>query len=94
MSGKSKCSICGSDYENCDHIKRKAYMGEMCVREITEIKEVHEVSIGEEPVDKRCRILSFSDKGTTKDPLSWRTVVQMGWRGGINDTRELPPVAA
>jgi hypothetical protein len=57
---KSECSICGTDYDDCDHIKGKFYMGEMCCRIISEM-ELEEVSMVENPANKVCRALTFQD---------------------------------
>lgn len=57
---KSECSICGTDYDNCDHIKGKFYMGEMCCRIISEM-ELEEVSMVENPANKGCRMLTIQD---------------------------------
>jgi len=70
----SKCSICGQEYGECDHIVGRAYMGEMCVRIITEIKEVREVSIVDEPANKHARILTITDGSVYRDFLTWRVV--------------------
>jgi hypothetical protein len=58
---KSECSICGADYDFCDHIKGNFYMGELCCRIIIEM-ELEEVSIVENPANKGCRALSIQDK--------------------------------
>ena len=70
----TKCSICGKEYGTCDHVVGKAYMGEMCHRIVTKIKEVKEISIVEEPADKRARILQFTDNGITRDFMTWRII--------------------
>ena len=67
----SKCSICGNDYDDCDHIKGKLYMGKMCSRIIKEM-DLEEISLVENPEDKRCRIISTSDKGANIDTLTLR----------------------
>jgi hypothetical protein len=51
-----ECSICGQIYGKCDHIKGRAYMGEMCTRIIKHVREVKEVSIVDSPGNKRCRV--------------------------------------
>ena len=72
---KSKCSICGHDYGECDHIVGKAYMGEMCVRIIEEVKELKEISLVTEPANKRARIISITDEdGISRDIMTWRPV--------------------
>jgi len=70
----SKCSICGREYGECDHVAGRAYMGEMCVRIITDIKEVREVSLVNEPANKHARILQITDDGMTRDFLTWRVI--------------------
>jgi len=71
---KAKCSICGKEYGECEHIVGKAYMGKMCYKIITKIKEVKEVSIVEEPANKHARILQFTDEGVTRDFMTWRRI--------------------
>ena len=69
----SECSICGQDYGKCNHVKGKPYMGELCCRVITKIKEVNDVSIlTKEPANKLCRIESFTDRGHWRDIMTWR----------------------
>lgn len=70
---RAECSICGKEYGECEHIVGKAYMGKMCYRVITKIKEVKEVSIVEEPANKHARMLQFTDEeGITRDFMTWR----------------------
>ncbi|HNM25459.1 MAG TPA: hypothetical protein PKL15_08520 [Saprospiraceae bacterium] len=71
---KSRCSLCNCDYGECNHIKGMAYMGEMCVERIEKIHKLEEVSIVDNPVDKRCRALSIDDKGIKRDIFTWRQV--------------------
>ena len=72
VTEKAECSICGKEYGECEHIVGRAYMGEMCYRIITKIKEVKEVSIVEEPANKHARILTFTNDGVTRDFMTWR----------------------
>lgn len=69
----SKCSICGQEYGECEHVIGRAYMGKMCVRIIT-IKDVSEVSLVQEPANKRARVLRITDSGITRNFLSWRVI--------------------
>ena len=69
----SECSICGSEYGECNHVVGRAYMGEMCVRIIKDF-ELREVSLVEEPANKRARMLSISDGGVKRDFLTWRVI--------------------
>lgn len=66
-----ECSICGQDYRHCDHIVGRPYMGQMCSVICKDI-ELREVSLVDEPADKRCRVLYFSDQGRKRDKLTWR----------------------
>jgi hypothetical protein len=72
--GEATCSICGEEFGECDHLKGKAYMGEMCIRNINHVASVEEVSIVENPANKHCRITSFTEKGVTRDILTWRVI--------------------
>src|SRR5712692_4165283 len=70
---KSKCSICGREYGECDHIVGKPYMGEMCIRIIEEVKELQEISLVTEPANKRARIISITDEdGISRNIMTWR----------------------
>ena len=72
---RAECSICGKEYGECEHIVGKAYMGKMCHRKITKIKEIEEISIVEEPANKQARILQFTDdNGITRDFMTWRRI--------------------
>lgn len=71
---KGYCSICGQEYGECNHLKGRAYMGEMCVQVIRDVKKLNEISVVSEPASKYCRIISFTDKGITRDFLSWRPI--------------------
>lgn len=72
--GDAECSICHSRYGECEHVKGRAYMGEFCGRILKDITFT-EVSMVDEPVDKRCRVLSFSRDGKTMiDRMTHRVV--------------------
>jgi hypothetical protein len=66
---KTRCSICGLEYEDCEHLKGKMYFGELCVREIHEI-DLEEVSMVENPASKLCRQLTTYRNGKTVDVLT------------------------
>lgn len=76
---RAECSICEEEYDECDHIKGKAYMGRICSRRIKEA-QLQEVSIVDEPANKLCRILSFTDEGVTRDFLTWREIFDASTR--------------
>ena len=68
---KSQCSLCNDDYDKCDHIKGKLYMGEMCCRIIVE-QTLEEVSLVENPANKHCRVLTIKSNGKTVDIMTLR----------------------
>src|SRR5215216_1029710 len=70
----SKCSICDALYEDCEHIKGKVYMGRFCGRMITDVAEIKEVSVVEDPADKRARVLVIGDGTTERDYMTWRVI--------------------
>jgi hypothetical protein len=68
---KQECSICGEDYEQCEHLAGKPYMGEFCYI-IGREPELDDVPVVEDPADKRCRVRNFSVDGGTRDRMTWR----------------------
>jgi len=71
IADRRECSVCGGDYETCDHIKGRAYMGQVCHTRLF-LREVREVSIVTDPANKRCRITHFSDQGKMRNKMTWR----------------------
>lgn len=65
------CTICHKDYDNCDHIIGRPYMGKLCSVIIKKC-ELEEVSIVDTPHDKRCRITHFSDRSGKRNRMTWR----------------------
>ena len=70
---ESECTICGMNYELCDHIMGKPYMGKLCSRKINKC-EILEVSVVKEPANKRCRVTSFSEGNLMRDIMTWKIV--------------------
>lgn len=66
-----ECSICGEAYRDCEHIAGRAYMGELC-SVICRGVEPREVSIVDDPADKRCRVTHFSEAGGRRNKMTWR----------------------
>ena len=66
---EQECSICGEDYDECEHLAGKPYMGEFCYVTITGIHLDH-LSIVETPANKRCRITSVYVDGVWRN---WMT---------------------
>jgi len=60
------CSICNSDYEDCEHIKGRPYMGQFCVVQLQPL-EVNHVSLVDEPASKHCRV---THKGASEDRIN------------------------
>ncbi|MBI3693643.1 MAG: hypothetical protein HY238_02220 [Acidobacteria bacterium] len=70
-AGRRECSVCGKDYEMCEHIKGRAYMGQRCHTRLHDITR-GEVSIVTNPANKLCRITHFSDQGKMRNRMTWR----------------------
>lgn len=70
ITGASECSVCGSEYGTCNHLKGKAYMGKFCHEIIKEVKQLNEVSIVENPASKKCRIYIMSRDGKNRDIMT------------------------
>jgi hypothetical protein len=70
---ESKCSICGEEYGECDHLKGKAYIGRSCGREITKAR-IREMSIVLSPANRHARVYHFTEQGVTRDIMTWRVI--------------------
>lgn len=70
LVGKQVCSICKSDYEECDHISGKIYGGMFCGIIAQDITADH-VAIVEHPADKRCRVTSFTNSDGVRNRMTW-----------------------
>ena len=71
ITKRQECSICEGEYEDCDHLIGKPYMGQFCSIIIREA-ELKEASIVEKPADKRCRITHFGVEGGSRNRMTWR----------------------
>ena len=71
LVGFQECSICGHDYDECEHLVGKPYMGQFCYIIARDIALDH-VAIVTHPADKRCRIEQFSVEGGTRNRMTWR----------------------
>ena len=69
--GSRICSICGQEYDDCDHVKGRLYKDEFCVQELRDI-QAREVSFVHDPASKRHRVIAFTEDGVTKDSLTLR----------------------
>ena len=66
-----ECSICGEEYEDCEHLINKPYMGEFCSI-IARDLEIDHFAIVENPADKHCRIMYCPEEGGRRNRMSWR----------------------
>jgi hypothetical protein len=65
-----KCSICGEEYENYEHVKGRPYIGKFCIVSLIP-PAVDHVAIVDNPANKRCRILKFSTEGGYRNRMTW-----------------------
>lgn len=71
---ESECSICGTEYGECNHVKGRPYMGNLCARVMKKV-EIQEVSVVSDPADKRCRMLEYTADGVTRNVFTLRVVM-------------------
>lgn len=71
LVGRQECSVCGSDYDDCDHLIGRPYMGRFCYLIARDISLDH-VAIVKEPADKRCRVERFNVEGGVRNRMTWR----------------------
>jgi hypothetical protein len=64
-------SICGADYDECDHILGRPYMGKLCHR-IIRAARIEEVSFVPDPANKHCRVYTIAENGVSRDVLTGR----------------------
>jgi hypothetical protein len=64
------CSICGEEYEQCDHIAGQPYWGKFCATIPQKIEPDH-AALVDAPADKRCRVAFFSDAGQKRNRMTW-----------------------
>lgn len=64
------CSICQADYEACNHIAGRAYMGRFCSLVIKKATADH-VSIVDDPADRRCRVISVGVTNGKRNRMTW-----------------------
>lgn len=61
-----KCSICGKDFNNCEHIEENLYCGSICKRVDYKILFTH-LALVENPKDRGCIITEFESDGKKYD---------------------------
>ena len=67
-----ECSICHANYQDCEHIKGKPYMGELC-HLIIKKASLNEVSIVDNPADKRCRVTHSPSGDGNRNQMTGKT---------------------
>jgi len=67
------CSICGKDFVDCEHISGKKYMGEFCFSLIDDMN-LEEISVVDEPADKRNRAFNIIQNGEKRDWMTWGVI--------------------
>lgn len=63
------CSICQDDYEKCDHIEGRAYMGRFCSLILQKVTADH-IAFVDDPFDRRCRVTTMSVKGGRRNKMT------------------------
>jgi hypothetical protein len=66
-----ECSICGQEYDECRHVKGRAYMGRMCYTILHDVT-VEEVSLVDIPANKHSRVTHFAEAGGRRNKMTWR----------------------
>jgi hypothetical protein len=69
----SICNICETEYDECEHIVGRPYMGQICAQ-VVKSATIREMSLVENPADKGCRITSFSEDGQEIDVFTLRSL--------------------
>lgn len=64
------CTICGAEYEDCEHVKGRPYMGEFCRVRLIPSKVDH-VAIVDKAANKRCRIFRFAVDAGYQNRMTW-----------------------
>jgi hypothetical protein len=66
-----ECSICGTEYGECDHLIGKPYWGKLCSVVVRDFEPNH-LAIVEEPADKRCRVMQITVEGGKRNCMTWK----------------------
>jgi len=87
---EQQCSICNGDYEKCDHIAGRPYMGRFCTIVLKKVSLNH-VAVVDDPADRLCRVTAFKVPGGTRNRMTW--VVTPG-EGSENGTGTVEAIIA
>lgn len=71
LAKRQQCSICRQDYDECDHVAGRAYLGRFCSMLPEDVSTDH-VAIVESPADRRCRLTSQGVPGVgMRNLMTW-----------------------
>jgi hypothetical protein len=74
LARRQRCSICRQDYDDCDHVAGRAYLGRFCSMIPEDVSTDH-VAIVENPADRRCRLTSQGVSGVgMRNLMTWEIV--------------------
>jgi hypothetical protein len=68
---RQTCSICGSEYGECEHLAGRPYFGEVCAIVAGDL-EINHAAVVKNPADKGCRITHFSVAGGERNRMTWK----------------------
>jgi hypothetical protein len=92
LSSRLDCSICGQSTSDCDHLRGRPYMGQLC-EFIHRQPQGDHIALVEVPADKRCRVVSFQTKDGHKDRITWEvTPYKEGEGYNENDALEVSTI--
>lgn len=66
-----QCSVCALPYDDCSHVKGRAYGGQLCTVVVLKMS-LREVSIVDEPANKHARVTHFGSDGASRNKMTWR----------------------
>lgn len=66
------CSLCGEDYNKCEHIAGQPYWGFFCQRVVDGISTMRASAIVENPKDKKARVTEhITDDDMVRNQMTW-----------------------
>ncbi len=65
------CSICGGDYEDCEHVKGRPYMGRFCTVRLVPAGVDH-VALVKDPASKECRAYTIEAEGGFRNLMTFK----------------------
>ncbi len=71
IATERECSVCALPYDDCSHVKGRAYGGQLCTVIVRKMF-LHEVSLVDEPANKHARVTHFGSDGASRNKMTWR----------------------